>query len=239
MNRNCINTKWSLKRTNKLNLLIIFHVHLPPVNHVICLQCEACLDLLVRAFNEVFSPVIETAESRRESFHDVDEITNYYKRDKDGSLVLDDKVWLPSNLHWRRPKSEFKEKDTVGSLFKQLDFRSARSQPDELEPSQRSSINGEKSVDIEADIYPLVVDVTGSDTNAPNLSNSSDENSDEYEEPAYHPKGGYAPGRRPLLDLIIKFLEMFQVTADKSSTVRSYIEKSNRYTLGAKDKYDD
>lgn len=152
--------------------------------------------------------------------------------------MLDDTVWLPSNIYWRKPTSELKEKDTVGSLFKQLDFR-ARSLPDEPESRPRSSINGEKSVDIEADIYPSVVDVRGSDTDVPYQSNSTDENMYEFEEPAYHPRGRYIPGRRPLLDLMIKFLEMFQVTADKSSSVRSYMKRSNRYTPRAENNDDD
>lgn len=128
-----------------------------------------------------------------------------------------------------------KSTEITSSLFKQLDFPSARSSPDEPESSQRLNRSGEKSVDIETDVYPLVIDVTDSDTDVPLDSNSNDENLDEYEEPIYHPRGGYIPGRRPLLDMIIKFLEMFQVT-DKSSTVGSYIERSNRYTPKAKDK---
>lgn len=46
----------------------------------------------------------------------------------------------------------------------------------------------------------------------------------EYDEYNYHPKRGYVPGRRPFLDLLIKLLETFQLTATSE-----FIEFRPRY----------
>lgn len=46
----------------------------------------------------------------------------------------------------------------------------------------------------------------------------------EYEEYNYHPKRGYVPGRRPFLDLLIKLLETFQLTATSE-----FIQSRPRY----------
>lgn len=216
-------------------------------------QNEACLDVLVRSFNEVFSPIIETGEDRIEEPHDVDELTHFYRRDEDGNLVLKRDGWLPSNPYVgaANPKSsKSRSKNMVGSLFNHLQVsgKAADPGPDTVACHKTDGENRDLNQDQQPDSS---TDAPNSSPNPENISRFESESVypdspaygveyeeyPEYDTYDYHPRGGYVPGRRPFLDLVIKLLESLQLTAKSKFMVYRPRYTTSEYQPSTEEKY--
>lgn len=196
------------------------------------LQSDACIDILARSINELFSPIIEAGEGRREQSHDLDELTNLYERDQYGNFVTS-----RPERHSTHPKRRRTKNDQVESIFNQL----ARSQSDDemVSRSKNNSLNGTTSG---KNAINDTVRCSHNETDEPlrNIIIKIDENTldeDEYEDGEYedyeednhheyhhpyHPRStSYVPGRRPFVDLIIKLIETFQLSAESEHFITS------------------
>lgn len=153
----------------------------------------------MRSFNEVFSPIIETGSGRIHKPHNVDDLTDFYKTDEYGNIVPN--FPLVSQTH----KYVAKPEDTEEML---------------------SPRNGD---DMVSDVH--IGCRTSTTEGTPEQSTDSDavtpiHNQEPRKRKKYR-RGYYVPGRRPMVDFLIKIMETFQLTASsKFITSRPRYENS-------------
>lgn len=222
--------------------------------NVFIFQSEACLDLLVRSLNQIFTPVIESSENRVHKSHRVDDLTKFYKRDENGNFVLRDDKWLEANPFVKSSRIGEVYKPESRSLFEHLSSAS-RSNPEEGKEefeyvwpdySEQGGSPENREFTSSANVTEENSNTTRSNSSTPErnvhfersaLSEDDDDFDDrmpirarkvqiaaqDYEygddypamdddlNPYGHKPRYYVPGDRPLVDLLIKILELFQV----------------------------
>lgn len=155
-------------------------------------QANACLDLLVRSFNEVFSPMIETGDVRIRKPHQVDDLTDYYKIDDSGDIIPNSEFLSSRHFTINQAKSRSEDEEIL------LQPRN----PNPLVEYRTTPTPG--SDDRESSPFP--------DTDNDMMSSSPIPQN--VIRKKYKHRGGYTPGRRPFVDFFIKLIEEFQLTAN-------------------------
>lgn len=204
-------------------------------------QGEACLDLIVRAINEVFNPIIETGDERREQSHDVDDLTNFYKNEENGDLVLNDESWNSANQFLNNPPDL--PNDMVGSLFNQLRSSSLfRPNSNTFAPDHKdedTNDNENVPVDkIESYNFPFANYRISEQDRFHEYEDTELPDYNQFREYVFHPKRNYyVPGKRPITDFLIKLLGWFQVTSDSKFITSRPRYKTFQYLLKTKNEY--
>ena len=172
------------------------------------------MDLLVRSFNEIFSPMIETGDVRIRKSHNVDDLTDYYRSDESGNIIPNSE--LVSIPHWNIDKIKSIPQDEQMLLS-----------PRNLNPMAEYRTTNTSSI-----ITHRESKTNSNSGNAPNpLQDNTIPSSYTPEKnirKKYKHRGGYyVPGKRPFVDFLIKLVERFQLTANSK-----FITSRARYGNG-------
>ncbi|XP_065215265.1 uncharacterized protein LOC135841957 isoform X2 [Planococcus citri] len=184
-------------------------MHRSLIFFVVLYQADACIDLLARSFNEVFSPMIETGDGRIQKPHNVDDLTDYYKVDESGGIVPNIHLVghpLQHLLNHDRAKPVLEDEDLL------LQSRNSDHKLQSRTTTAPDSGDGEIST---AD--------QDQENTIPSSSGSQNGTRKKYK----YRGGNYVPGRRPIVDFFIKLIEMFQLTSESK-----FITSRPRYGNG-------